>query len=317
MRSHMRVAKPRVESIEELRKICQSGKVVSFNDRVEREISIYVTRLLLYTGITANQVTVLDILIGAIACAFFVVGRPWYTFTGAMLLQLWMLFDYVDGEIARYRKSCSLSGIYLDELNHMIVEPLMFVCVSFGLFQAFPDLVVFALGFSAALSKLMVFAARADVGSSVVDALLGAEHDLIAGKGPSPAMDGYAKYLQSLVPISRSSALFEAISFMHSWGKVWLIMIASVMDILLPMTRIGGFAFNAMYIFLVVYGVLSPLTWIGTTFLILKNKSCDKLCLLLLRKIAHNHDLDKHYRTRAVNHAQSAKDDHLFNCNHP
>lgn len=290
----MRAVKPRAESIEELRKICQSGKTVSFNDKVERKISIYFTRLLLHTGITANQVTFLDILIGIIACAFLVVGHPWYTFIGAMLLQLWIVFDYVDGEIARYRKSCAISGIYLDKLNHLIVEPLIFVCISSGLFRIFFDVGIFALGFSAAMSKLMMHLARDGVEVSVVEFLLNSKLSSIRRDRLGSQIAEQTDYLQSVVPISHSSIPLKAISFMFFWGKVWMLLIAAIIDILVPTMRIGEFAFNSIYIFLLIYGIFSHSVWIGTVFLILKNRSCEKLYFLIVERACYGHQLDEH-----------------------
>ena len=73
-----------VESIEELRKICQRRDVRYQNavEKFSRKFSIYFTKLLLCTGITANQVTLLNILIGMIAGVFLAYGYPWATLIG-------------------------------------------------------------------------------------------------------------------------------------------------------------------------------------------------------------------------------------------
>ena len=44
-----------------------------------------------------------------------------------------MLFDRVDGEVARYKRVFSLRGIFLDEINHLIVPPLFFLSLGWRL----------------------------------------------------------------------------------------------------------------------------------------------------------------------------------------
>ena len=160
-----------VETIKELRKICQK-KPTTLTGKIQRRISIYLTRLLLPTGISANQTSILDMLIGIIAGIFFLTAQKWLILVGALIFFFWNTIDYVDGEIARYRKDCSLSGEFLDRLNHMVVEPFLFVCISFGLFKIFGQIEIFAFGFSAALSRLLLTLVRHSMYVCAVDSHL-------------------------------------------------------------------------------------------------------------------------------------------------
>ena len=107
-----------MQSMEELRKICQKPnykKVGNFMARhITRDQALYVTRFLLPTGISANQVTLLSMVTGVIAALFFIPSNKWFFFTGALLLQLWYILDHVDGQIARYRNQSSLTGMFFD-----------------------------------------------------------------------------------------------------------------------------------------------------------------------------------------------------------
>ena len=90
-----------------------------------RRISPYVTRLLLRTRITPNGVTGLMILAGAAAgVALLLEGLP-----GAVLavlcVQLQMLLDCSDGELARWRGRFSARGVFLDKLGHYTAEALI------------------------------------------------------------------------------------------------------------------------------------------------------------------------------------------------
>jgi phosphatidylglycerophosphate synthase len=87
-----------------------------------RDISPYLTRPLLRSGISANGVTWLMILSGALAA----VATGWPTLAGAVLavvlVQLQMLLDCCDGEVARWRQSSSPKGVYLDRVGHYVAE---------------------------------------------------------------------------------------------------------------------------------------------------------------------------------------------------
>ena len=87
-----------------------------------RDISPYLTRPLLRSGISANGVTWLMILSAALA----VVATGWPTLAGAILavvfVQLQMLLDCCDGEVARWRQTSSPKGVYLDRVGHYVAE---------------------------------------------------------------------------------------------------------------------------------------------------------------------------------------------------
>ena len=122
-----------MESIDELRRICRKDKNDSwYPAHFARKISIYFTKLLLYTPITANQATLLVILIGIAAVILFSMGGIWYVLSGALVLQLCYIFDHVDGNIARYKKVSSLTGAYFDFLSDLIVHAIIFAGIAFG-----------------------------------------------------------------------------------------------------------------------------------------------------------------------------------------
>lgn len=140
--------------IKELRRICQDTKTEKedwYSTNFCRKVSIYLTKLLLFTSITANQVTLLSIVVGLVAGVLFSFGNYLYTLVGALLLQLWLIFDCIDGEIARYRKSANISGKYVESMNHHIVHPIIFWCISLGLYNILQNFFILILGFLVAL----------------------------------------------------------------------------------------------------------------------------------------------------------------------
>ena len=103
-----------------------------------RAISPYLTRVLLRTSISANQVTWLMIASGvSAALALLIPGLP-----GAVLAvflgQLQMLWDCCDGEVARWRQTSSPKGVFLDRVGHYTTEGL--IPIALGLRAAgFPN----------------------------------------------------------------------------------------------------------------------------------------------------------------------------------
>lgn len=98
-----------------------------------RRISPYLTRILLPTGITPNGVTYLMILTGiSISLAFSLPGVAGLLLA-LFLSQLQMLFDCVDGEIARWREKFSPAGIFLDKVGHYFAEALIPIAIGLRL----------------------------------------------------------------------------------------------------------------------------------------------------------------------------------------
>jgi phosphatidylglycerophosphate synthase len=90
-----------------------------------RKGSIYLTRVLLPTGITPNGVTWLMIGIGIGGAGVLVWPSWWSVLICALAMQLQILVDCSDGEIARARKLFSPAGVYLDRIGHYSTEALL------------------------------------------------------------------------------------------------------------------------------------------------------------------------------------------------
>lgn len=90
-----------------------------------RDLSPYVTWVLLKTPISANGVTALMILTGWATAAALLIPGIWGPILALMLGQLQMLIDCCDGEVARWRKTKSPAGHFLDAVGHYTTEALI------------------------------------------------------------------------------------------------------------------------------------------------------------------------------------------------
>ncbi|MEU2155139.1 CDP-alcohol phosphatidyltransferase family protein [Streptomyces sp. NPDC019396] len=96
-----------------------------------REISLRITRLLVTTKVTPNQLTYLMTVAGVLALPALLVPGIWGAVLGVVMVQLYLLLDCVDGEVARWKKQYSLSGVYLDRVGAYLCDAA--VLVGFGL----------------------------------------------------------------------------------------------------------------------------------------------------------------------------------------
>ncbi|WP_407914251.1 CDP-alcohol phosphatidyltransferase family protein [Kitasatospora sp. NE20-6] len=88
-----------------------------------RKISLRITRVLsTVTVITPNGLTYLMMFTGILAGAALVIPGLTGAVLGAVLIQVYLLLDCVDGEVARWRRQTSLTGVYLDRVGHYMSE---------------------------------------------------------------------------------------------------------------------------------------------------------------------------------------------------
>jgi phosphatidylglycerophosphate synthase len=87
-----------------------------------RRLSPYLTRALLPTRISPNAVTAFMSVVGLAAAALLTVGGVIAALGVVLLIQLQLLLDCSDGELARVRGQSSPAGIYLDRIGHYLTE---------------------------------------------------------------------------------------------------------------------------------------------------------------------------------------------------
>ena len=101
-----------------------------------RGVSGHVTRWVVSTRaldrVTPDHLTVLMIVVGLGAAG--VVGLSaslWAAVVALVGIQVYLLLDCVDGEVARWRRTTSARGVYLDRLGHHVVEGALVVALGF------------------------------------------------------------------------------------------------------------------------------------------------------------------------------------------
>ncbi|MFI1864096.1 CDP-alcohol phosphatidyltransferase family protein [Streptomyces jumonjinensis] len=92
-----------------------------------REISLHVDPYLVNTRITPNQLTYLMIVVGIIGGAALLIPGLTGAILAAVLFQIYLLLDCVDGEVARWRGQTSITGVYLDRVGHYLCEAALLI----------------------------------------------------------------------------------------------------------------------------------------------------------------------------------------------
>jgi phosphatidylglycerophosphate synthase len=123
-----------------------------------RPMGRFLSKLLIRTAATPNQVSLLATVVGLVSAACFSLGTATAFLIGALLLQLSAIIDCVDGEIARVLFKESRLGRWIDLGGDQVVHVAVFACIGIGLARAGSSAPVLALALSAAAGVLISLA---------------------------------------------------------------------------------------------------------------------------------------------------------------
>lgn len=135
-------------SLSEIKKRAFSREVLTINrlpgvhimhNIVWRKLSIPFVWFFLRVNFSANQVTVLSIIVLFIACGFFVGGNS-YFIIACSLLFFGNILDSVDGRIATFTNTKSKYGAFLDDIFGILLPPLTLGAIGIGLYKTGGDL---------------------------------------------------------------------------------------------------------------------------------------------------------------------------------
>ncbi|MFG1942002.1 CDP-alcohol phosphatidyltransferase family protein [Nonomuraea sp. NPDC048826] len=120
-----------------------------------RRLSIYVTWLMTKTPVTPNQLTWVMTLAGVAAGVVVALPGLWAAVGAALLVQVYLLLDCSDGELARWTGKTSLTGVYLDRVGAYFTEAALLAGLGWRASAVLPDWYT-VLGFAAALGAILI-----------------------------------------------------------------------------------------------------------------------------------------------------------------
>jgi len=227
-------------------------------------ISIYITWILLRLNFTANQATTLMIIFGFISCGFFMVGSRWADLIGLIVLQFWGIMDVVDGEIARNRKLCSLTGMYFDKVSHYLVHPFILFSLSVGLFRRFDNTFYIYGGVIASYSYILLEIIY-DVKASIYLLQLCKE-----GKNQTGAK-GFGTPRYQPVPFWLKALKF----YLLQPGVLVIVSVVLLVDLFVGELVLIKIKFNLMALLIISYAINYTLSFIRSIYNIVLNREID------------------------------------------
>jgi uncharacterized protein (TIRG00374 family) len=104
--------------------------------RLNRRVSIPISRQLIKFPITANMVTLFTLGVGIASAIFFALGGYWNTLAGALLCLSASILDGSDGEVARLKLQESAFGCWLETVCDYLFYLFLFVGMTVGLWRS-------------------------------------------------------------------------------------------------------------------------------------------------------------------------------------
>ncbi len=269
-----------VESLKELNAICQKPNYKIAGNwmvrKILRDAALPCTWLLLHTSITANQVTLIALLIGLFSNL--ILGMPSSaSFLIAMLgLQLWYYLDHVDGQIARYRKESSLTGRFFDYLMHHLIHSTFFL----------------GLGLYGYLISRSILPLLGGILSSFSILFFNLIHDIKAKTflewiWTPPGMDLIITPTESAAYQQKSFSWPRLLySYCHKLCEMHVLMNFMTFFALLQCFGVKGFDFR--WLALILYSILAPFLAVTKISYLIRSKKMD-------------HEFFTHFKPRSLN----------------
>lgn len=176
-----------------------------------RRVSPYLTRALVRTPISANGVTWLMIGCGIAAAAVLTLPGVAAALGAVLLIQLQLLLDCSDGEVARWRAEKSTAGVYLDRIGHWLTEGALPIALGIRADGGWDSIGTYTtLGLVAAVFVLLIKGESALVTVARAEAGLPPARDTVAVAAPRAGGLRRARRALRFTPFFRAFVAVEA-----------------------------------------------------------------------------------------------------------
>ena len=100
-----------------------------------RHISKPISRVLILTPLTPNQITTMSLILGVTGSFLFLNSESEYKILGALIFLISYIFDNCDGEVARFKNLTSNFGKSFDTFVDWVVHTVFFIILGYGTAQ--------------------------------------------------------------------------------------------------------------------------------------------------------------------------------------
>ena len=116
---------------------------------LNRPMSLWISKILLKTGITPNQISLLSFIIGISGASLFFLGEYFYLILGGILVQIHSIIDGCDGEVARLKLRETKYGAWFDAVLDRYVDAGIILGLTYGYWSINNDGLIWLIGFVA------------------------------------------------------------------------------------------------------------------------------------------------------------------------
>jgi phosphatidylglycerophosphate synthase len=140
--------------IEKMHKLPPGDRFLDFNT-IWYFFNRWAIRVLYPLPVTANQITLLSLVMGVLAAGFYMSSMENALVWAALCFYGKVFLDNVDGNLARVRGEVSRIGRFFDSFTDFVVTVAVYGAITFRLVQETGDPAIWAVGFFALLSGLL------------------------------------------------------------------------------------------------------------------------------------------------------------------
>ena len=125
------------ESYAEFKRNCTEHRYYSYDaihDKIFVPPALLIAWICIRLNVSANLISWFSGVVAIIGGILFSAEDLKYVLIGSVLFLIWFLLDYVDGSVARYKKTTSIEGQYIDWLMNVIANVSVTTGIAFGAF---------------------------------------------------------------------------------------------------------------------------------------------------------------------------------------
>jgi len=100
-----------------------------------RYLSYWISIPFIYLSLTPNHITLLTNILQVSSIFVVAYADGYFKLYGVLIYFIGGIFDFVDGNIARYKNKASKKGIFYDQLGHVLVGPLFFIGIGLAAYN--------------------------------------------------------------------------------------------------------------------------------------------------------------------------------------
>lgn len=122
---------------------------------LNRPISIRISRLLVKTRVTPNQISLMSFIISIFAALFFRLGDYIYLVIGGIFVHLSSIIDGCDGEVARLKLEETRYGSWFDSVLDRYADAIIILGLILGHWTMYNDIMIWNVGFIALIGSFL------------------------------------------------------------------------------------------------------------------------------------------------------------------